>query len=79
MAEAVAKLESQVLHEYAQLSSHLEQIATVMQSLSSAQPHLLNEVRPLERKLGLVLTLYKASVWSLIRKREDEQDLHDYE
>ncbi|KAK4053391.1 hypothetical protein OIV83_001555 [Microbotryomycetes sp. JL201] len=74
MADTIARLESQVLHEYAQVSSNLEQIAAVTQSLSGAQPHLLNEVRPLERKLGLVLTLFKASVWSLIRKREDEQE-----
>jgi len=35
------------------------QMSTVVQRLSSVQPHLLSELRPLERKLGLVFTLFK--------------------
>ncbi|CEQ40316.1 SPOSA6832_01925 [Sporobolomyces salmonicolor] len=35
------------------------QIATVVQRLSAVQPALLAELRPLERKLGLILTLFK--------------------
>ncbi len=35
------------------------QIASTTHKLASIQPHLLNELRPLERKLGLVLTLFK--------------------
>ena len=34
-------------------------MSTVVQRLSSVQPHLLSELRPLERKLGLVFTLFK--------------------
>jgi hypothetical protein len=69
------------------------QIATTVQRLSAVQPHLLAELRPLERKMGLILTLFKglfsfvslfrrvqltkrdgtASVWSLLRQREDQQ------
>lgn len=73
-------------------------MSTVVQRLSSVQPHLLSELRPLERKLGLVFTLFKgkfplfsvfspfssharrltlflitASVWSILRQREDQQ------
>lgn len=68
-----------------------------MQRLAAAQPQILSELRPLERKLGLILTLFKgaspplslsrcrtrspwvprhattASVWSLLRQREDQQ------
>ncbi|KAJ8294884.1 DASH complex subunit DAD3 [Rhodotorula toruloides] len=51
----------------------LVQVAAIVQRLSSAQPHLLSELRPLEQKLGLILTLFKASVWSLLRQREDQQ------
>jgi hypothetical protein len=36
-----------------------KQMAIAIQKLSAVQPHLLNQVRPLERKLGLVLTLFK--------------------
>lgn len=39
----------------------LLQISIVVQRLSAVQPHLLNQVRPLERKLGLVLTLFKGT------------------
>lgn len=35
------------------------QIATVVQRVSAVQPQLLAELRPLEHKLGLILTLFK--------------------
>lgn len=35
------------------------QIAVVVQRLSAVQPQLLAELRPLEHKLGLILTLFK--------------------
>ncbi|GAA6043795.1 hypothetical protein JCM8097_007712 [Rhodosporidiobolus ruineniae] len=72
-ALAIARLEQQTLDEYAQVANNLDDVTAVVQRLASAQPHLLQELRPLERKLGLVLTLFKASVWSLLRQREDQQ------
>lgn len=33
---------------------------------------MLRDLRVLERKMGLVLTLFKASVWSLIQTHQDE-------
>ncbi|MBZ6370982.1 MAG: hypothetical protein LBE44_03560 [Microbacterium hominis] len=35
------------------------QIAAVVQRVSAVQPQLLAELRPLEHKLGLILTLFK--------------------
>lgn len=35
------------------------QMSTAVQRLSAVQPHLLADLRPLERKLGLVFTLFK--------------------
>jgi hypothetical protein len=95
-AAIMAKMESQVLAEYAAVAANLDhvsplccgprctplgnapklpsgypshsradmirkgtQIASTTHKLASIQPHLLNELRPLERKLGLVLTLFK--------------------
>lgn len=34
-------------------------MSTAVQRLSAVQPHLLADLRPLERKLGLVFTLFK--------------------
>ncbi|GAA6001002.1 Dad3p [Rhodotorula paludigena] len=76
-SERIHRLEQQVLHEYASTARSLDDIATVVQRLSAAQPQILAELRPLERKLGLILTLFKASVWSLLRQREDQQLYED--
>ncbi|GAA5904320.1 Dad3p [Sporobolomyces salmoneus] len=69
----ITKLEQQVLDEYALISRNLDEMSAVVQRLSAVQPHLLAELRPLERKIGLVFTLLKASVWSILRQREDQQ------
>ncbi|GAA5964381.1 hypothetical protein JCM3765_006396 [Sporobolomyces pararoseus] len=69
----ITKLEQQVLDEYSLVARNLDEMAAVVQRLSAVQPQLLAELRPLERKLGLVFTLFKASVWSILRQREDQQ------
>ncbi|GAA5855322.1 hypothetical protein JCM8547_009034 [Rhodosporidiobolus lusitaniae] len=71
-SEVIHRLEQQVLDEYAHLAHNFDEINSVVQRLSGLQPHLLAELRPLERKLGLIYTLYKASVWSLLRQREEQ-------
>ena len=40
-----------------------DQLASLANKLSSTQPALLEHLRPLEQRLGLVFTLLKASVW----------------
>ncbi|TNY19594.1 hypothetical protein DMC30DRAFT_417727 [Rhodotorula diobovata] len=81
-ADLIQRLEHQVLHEYSITARNLDAIAQVVQRLAAAQPQILSELRPLERKLGLILTLFKGaspplslspSVWSLLRQREDQQ------
>ncbi|BGP55129.1 hypothetical protein JCM8202_001948 [Rhodotorula sphaerocarpa] len=79
-AALIERLEAQVLDQYRLTARNLDEIATVVQRVSAVQPQLLAELRPLERKLGLVLTLFKASVWSLLRQRDqqlsqDDEDL----
>ncbi|GAA6055093.1 hypothetical protein JCM3770_001793 [Rhodotorula araucariae] len=76
-ADVIQRLEHQVLQEYALTARNLDDIAAVVQRLAAAQPQILTELRPLERKLGLILTLFKASVWSLLRQRED-QELYEH-
>jgi DASH complex subunit DAD3 len=51
-------------------------VTTLSANLSSSEKHagLLNDLRVLERKMGLVLTLFKASVWSLIQTHQDEME-----
>lgn len=69
----IGEYEAQVLAEYALMAQHLEQIAMQTQRLSDAQPHLLELMRPLERKMGRVFTLFKASMWAVLVNRENQQ------
>ncbi|GAA96044.1 uncharacterized protein L969DRAFT_90276 [Mixia osmundae IAM 14324] len=74
--------EAQVLNEYARMAANLDKLATLASSLASTQPALLNHLRPLERKLGLVLTLFKASVWATLQAEEarrEEEELAAFE
>lgn len=50
------------------------QLADVAQELSLAQPALLEQLRPLERKLGLVFTLFKASVFASLRAQQAREE-----
>lgn len=55
--------------------SALEKMATLVGNLSTSQPEILERLRPVERKLGLVLTLFKASVWAhLVAKEAKEEE-----
>ena len=64
------------------LEAHcLRQVATLSSQLGSNAIHadVLTELRAIERKMGLVLTLFKASVWAIVQEQTDAQedaDLH---
>jgi DASH complex subunit DAD3 len=66
--------EQEVLGEYARLAATVRRVAALSSSLASNERHgqLLSDLRILERKMGLVLTLFKASVWSLIQTHQDD-------
>ncbi|KAM0752562.1 hypothetical protein T439DRAFT_323199 [Meredithblackwellia eburnea MCA 4105] len=49
-------------------------MAKLATKLSSTQPEILEQLRPLEMKMGLVLTLFQASVWSILVQREEEEE-----
>ncbi|CAD6567971.1 MAG: hypothetical protein TREMPRED_004139 [Tremellales sp. Tagirdzhanova-0007] len=60
-------LEQDVLWEYAKLGDKIKRIASLARSAAEIPNEtLLAELRTLEKKMGLVLTLFKASVWAVI-------------
>ncbi|KAH9467651.1 hypothetical protein MJO28_006060 [Puccinia striiformis f. sp. tritici] len=78
--QSTNKLEVEVLDEYARMVDLLDQISNSAHELSTLPPYLLENMLPLERKMGLVLTLFKASVWSVLvqKQRESENHLHHH-
>lgn len=55
----------------------LDRMSDTAHELSSLPPYLLEALLPLERKMGLVLTLFKASVWSvLVQKQRESENRH---
>ncbi|KAG5723996.1 hypothetical protein E4T56_gene11219 [Termitomyces sp. T112] len=62
--------EAEVLWEYAKLAQHLRLVTHKTRSISEEPDHmLLARLRVLEKKMGLVLTLFKASVWGVINEQ----------
>ena len=52
------------------------QVAQLSTQLSSStlHNHVLSELRAIERKMGLVLTLFKASVWAIVMQQSDADE-----
>ncbi|KAL7415856.1 DASH complex subunit Dad3-domain-containing protein [Mrakia frigida] len=71
---AFSSLESQVLWEYAKLSKHLKTLKNLKNQPLQPHEQLLATLRNLEKQMGLVLTLYKASVWATIVDTEQEMN-----
>ncbi|KAF8274880.1 DASH complex subunit Dad3-domain-containing protein [Lactarius quietus] len=64
---SLSPLEADVLWEYAKLNQQIKDLA--IQTRSANKMHeetMLEKLRVLERKMGLVLTLFKASVWGVM-------------
>lgn len=73
---SLTALEANVLWEYAKLSQHVKDLTVTTRQLSEGpDENLIARLRVLERKMGLVLTLFKASVWGVI----NEQPVQDIE
>ncbi|KAJ7291056.1 DASH complex subunit Dad3-domain-containing protein [Mycena rebaudengoi] len=66
----LSSIEAEVLWEYAKLAQHLKDIKQKTRTLTE-QPDetLLARLRVLENKMGLILTLFKASVWGVINEQ----------
>ncbi|KAF9500814.1 hypothetical protein BDN71DRAFT_1486252 [Pleurotus eryngii] len=67
---SLSPLEAEVLWEYAKLAHHVK-LATQKTRALAEQPdqRMLPQLRDLEKKMGLVLTLFKASVWGVINEQ----------
>ncbi|TKY84669.1 hypothetical protein EX895_006571 [Sporisorium graminicola] len=70
---ALSEHEQELLGEYARLADTIRRVAALSTLLSSSSAHasLLTQLRVLERKMGLVLTLYKASVWATVQEQAE--------
>ncbi|RXW20079.1 hypothetical protein EST38_g5766 [Candolleomyces aberdarensis] len=63
-------IEAEVLWEYAKLAHHVKSLAQKTRELHEEPDHtMLPRLRVLEKKMGLVLTLFKASVWGVINEQ----------
>ncbi|KAI0317564.1 DASH complex subunit Dad3-domain-containing protein [Amylostereum chailletii] len=66
----LSQSEADVLWEYAKLSQHIKDLLAQTRRLSEAPDEgLLQRLRVLEQKMGLVLTLFKASVWGYLNEQ----------
>lgn len=54
-------------------------MGTTAQQLSLMPPDILAQFTPLERKMGLVLTLFKASVWAVLVQRRTRAEEEEHE
>ncbi|CAB4386166.1 hypothetical protein RhiirA5_349990 [Rhizophagus irregularis] len=67
-----ASLEKDILNEYQKLSSHIEKInETIIHINTNDIEILVDKLRSLEKKFGLVYTLFKASVYSVVTSNEN--------
>ncbi|KAH9180739.1 DASH complex subunit Dad3-domain-containing protein [Lactarius sanguifluus] len=64
---SLSPLEAEVLWEYAKLNQHVKDLVAQTRTLNQThEGTMLEQLRVLERKMGLVLTLFKASVWGVM-------------
>ncbi|KAI0256845.1 DASH complex subunit Dad3-domain-containing protein [Lactifluus subvellereus] len=67
---SLTQIEAEVLWEYAKLNQHIKDLVIQTRSLSETPDEtMLKRLRILERKMGLVLTLFKASVWGVVNEQ----------
>ncbi|MBW0487027.1 hypothetical protein O181_026742 [Austropuccinia psidii MF-1] len=76
--QTTSALESEVLYEYSRMVELLDRMSDTVHDLSGMPPHLLENLLPLERKMGLVLTLFKASVWSVLVQKQRESEARQF-
>ncbi|WVR05301.1 hypothetical protein IAU60_002315 [Kwoniella sp. DSM 27419] len=82
----ISPLEQEVLWEFAKLNDKVKRAAQLARlTADSPNESLLAELRSLEKRMGLVLTLFQASVWGVIvdsqaaeEARAHEQEAQQY-
>ncbi|KAH9950284.1 DASH complex subunit Dad3-domain-containing protein [Amylocystis lapponica] len=77
---SLSETEAEVLWQYARLSQNIRELITETRRLSEAPDEtLLKRLRVLEVKMGLVLTLFKASVWAVINEQPIDTSTYEGE
>ncbi|OCH92132.1 hypothetical protein OBBRIDRAFT_727448 [Obba rivulosa] len=75
----LSETDAEVLWQYAKLSQNIKELIAETRRLSEAPDEtLLKRLRVLEVKMGLVLTLFKASVWGVINEQSASEGSSDY-
>ncbi|KAF8891184.1 DASH complex subunit Dad3-domain-containing protein [Infundibulicybe gibba] len=76
---SLTAIEAEVLWEYAKLAQHLKLVTRKTRQLGEEPDKtLLARLRVLEKKMGLVLTLFKASVWGVINEQPTAEAPYTY-
>ncbi|KAF6764031.1 DASH complex subunit Dad3-domain-containing protein [Ephemerocybe angulata] len=71
-------VEAEVLWEYAKLAQHVKSLSQKTRALhEEPDKTMLARLRVLEKKMGLVLTLFKASVWGVINDQPAPEAYYD--
>ncbi|KAF8251570.1 hypothetical protein K440DRAFT_538906 [Wilcoxina mikolae CBS 423.85] len=75
---ALSPLEQQLLNEYTKLLDNLHRLSAVSAQLGNAPAaEMMDSLRMLERKTGLVFTLLKASVYSMVLQHQMNTELEE--
>ncbi|KAF9265718.1 hypothetical protein L218DRAFT_997671 [Marasmius fiardii PR-910] len=70
---SLSPTEAVVLWEYAKLAENVKQLTIKTRNLTEEPDEMLvARLRSLEKKMGLVFTLFKASVWGVINEQPVE-------
>ncbi|KJA27142.1 hypothetical protein HYPSUDRAFT_198428 [Hypholoma sublateritium FD-334 SS-4] len=69
---SLSPLEAAALWEYAKLAHNVRMVTQKTRQLNEEPDKvMLAKLRVLEKKMGLVLTLFKASVWGVINEQPE--------
>jgi len=75
---SLSPIEAQLLREYSKLAQNVKQVAMKTRRLTEEPDQMLvSRLRSLETKMGLVLVLFKASVWNVINEQPVEYNPAD--
>ncbi|WVQ98846.1 hypothetical protein IAU59_005977 [Kwoniella sp. CBS 9459] len=73
--DQLSSLEQDVLWEFAKLNDKVKRAANLAQlTAESPNESLLEELRKLERRMGLVLTLFSSSVWGVLNDAQAAEE-----
>ncbi|KAG0200163.1 hypothetical protein BGX28_006694, partial [Mortierella sp. GBA30] len=70
----------EILGEYAKVAAKLEHINGTLQEMNAVDvAQLIDKIRTVERKMGLVYTLFKSSVYSVSKQNQDQEEEEEQE